>query len=192
MRKAPHLWLTLAMTLGKTEELALLGGRRQSRQGRGWWWGHTAEITIAFTQGQSDREWKARGTSLCCRKGDHFQGPRVGSCLTLRNELSEETHMMTEQETLLGRGAQAEGSRVREPRRTRHVACSLRLYGDGLSFRVVSGQSSCLAHIWSDSGSFLITCASLSQDGFQREGFWEAGRTYRLESPPSFWPCPNS
>ena len=26
-----------------------------------------------------------------CGKGDTFQGPRVGSCLTLRNELSEET-----------------------------------------------------------------------------------------------------
>ena len=31
-------------------------------------------------------------------------GPRVGSCLTLRNELFEETHMLTKQETLLGRG----------------------------------------------------------------------------------------
>lgn len=69
------------------------------------------------------------------------------------------------------------------------MARSLRLYGGGLSFRVVSGQSSCLAHIWSDSGSFLITCASLSQDGFQQEGFWEAGRTYRLESPPLFGPA---
>ena len=28
---------------------------------------------------------------ICFRKGDLFQGPRVGSCLTLRNELSEET-----------------------------------------------------------------------------------------------------
>ena len=25
----------------------------------------------------------------------------------------------------------------------------------------------------SDSGSFLVVCALLSQDGFQREGFWE-------------------
>ena len=28
----------------------------------------------------------------CCRKGDPFEGLRVGSCLTLENELSEETH----------------------------------------------------------------------------------------------------
>ena len=43
--------------------------------------------------------------SHCCRKGDSFRGPRVGSCLTLGNELSEETHVLTKQETLLGRGA---------------------------------------------------------------------------------------
>ena len=27
-----------------------------------------------------------------CRKGDPFQGPKLGSCLTLGKELSEETH----------------------------------------------------------------------------------------------------
>ena len=27
----------------------------------------------------------------CCRKGDPFQGLKLGSCLTLGNELSEET-----------------------------------------------------------------------------------------------------
>ena len=42
----------------------------------------------------------------------------MGSCLTLRDELSEETHVLTKQETLLGRGAQAESSRVRKPRTT--------------------------------------------------------------------------
>ena len=30
------------------------------------------------------------------------------------------------------------------------------------------------AHIWPDSGSFLVAHASLNQDGFQREGFWGA------------------
>ena len=42
----------------------------------------------------------------------------MGSCLTLGDELSEETHLLTKQETLLGRGAGAESHRVREPRRT--------------------------------------------------------------------------
>ena len=56
--------------------------------------------------------------STCCRKGDPFQGLKLGSCLTLRNELSEETHVLTKQEILLGKGTRVESSRVREPRRT--------------------------------------------------------------------------
>ena len=35
----------------------------------------------------------------------------------------------------------------------------------------------------SDSESFLVAHASLSQDGFQRGKFWEVGRTYGLASP---------
>ena len=38
------------------------------------------------------------------RKADPFQGPKLGSCLTLGNELSEETHVLTKQEILLGKG----------------------------------------------------------------------------------------
>ena len=37
---------------------------------------------------------------------------------TLRKELSEKTHVLTKQKISLGRRAQAESSRVREPRRT--------------------------------------------------------------------------
>ena len=51
-------------------------------------------------------------------RGTPFQGPKLGSCLTLGNELSEETHVLTKQEILLGKGTQVERSRVREPRRT--------------------------------------------------------------------------
>ena len=61
---------------------------------------------------QCERQWN------CYWKGDSFQGLRVGSCLILRNELSEETHVLIKQKTLLGRGAQGESRRVREPRRT--------------------------------------------------------------------------
>ena len=52
------------------------------------------------------------------RKPDLFQGPKLGSCLTLRNELSEETHVLAKQEILLGKGPRVERGRVREPRRT--------------------------------------------------------------------------
>ena len=56
--------------------------------------------------------------AICCRKADPFQGLKLGSCLTLGNELSKETHVLTKQEILLGKGTQVESSRVREPRRT--------------------------------------------------------------------------
>ena len=49
--------------------------------------------------------------SSCCRKGDPFQGTGAGSCLTLKNELSKETNVLTKQETLLGRGSQVESSK---------------------------------------------------------------------------------
>ena len=52
----------------------------------------------------------------CCRKGDPFQGPKLGSCLTLGNELSKETHVLTKQEILVGKDTQVESRRVREPR----------------------------------------------------------------------------
>ena len=59
----------------------------------------------------------------CCRKGDPFQGPKLGSCLTLGNELSEETRVLTKQEILLGKGTRVESSRIREPRRTALLFC---------------------------------------------------------------------
>ena len=50
--------------------------------------------------------------------------------------------MLIKQETLLGKRAGAESSRVRGPRRTAPPSGShLRFYGDGISFQVVSGQS---------------------------------------------------
>ena len=64
------------------------------------------------------------------------------SCLTLGNELSEDAHVLTKQETLLRRGALAESSRLRKSWRLLcHVGHSLRFYGDEISFWVVSGRS---------------------------------------------------
>ena len=55
--------------------------------------------------------------------------------------------------------------RVREPRRTALSRGSrLQVYGSGVSFQVVSGQSSCLAHICSDLGSFLMVCLSAKME----------------------------
>ena len=75
--------------------------------------------------------------AICCRKEDHLKSPKLGSCLTLGNELSEETHVLTKQEILLRKGTRVESSRVQEPRRTGNVG----FYGDGISFWVVFGQS---------------------------------------------------
>ena len=104
---------------------------------------------------------------ICCRKRDPFQGPKLSFCLTLRNELSEETHVLTKQEILLGKGTRVESSRVREPRRT-VLQC-----GSQSGFMVkwsVSGLS--LAN-HSDSESLLVVHALFSQNTCKREGFWE-------------------
>ena len=93
--------------------------------------------------------------------------PEMGCYLTLGNELSEETHVLTKQEILLGKGAWVESSRVREPRTTALVAAQF--YGDRISFPVVFSQLS-------DSESFLVMHTLFSQDGCQREGFWEVVR----------------
>ena len=65
--------------------------------------------------------------------------------------------MLTKQEALLGRGARAESSRVREPGKALcRAAHGLGFHGDGLSLANPS-----------DSGAFLGGRASLSQDGSQ-------------------------
>ena len=69
-------------------------------------------LSLSFT-------WRGQiSTWNCCRKADPFQGLKLGSCLTLGNELSKETHVLTKQEILLGKGTRVGSSRVREPRRT--------------------------------------------------------------------------
>ena len=75
------------------------------------------------------------------QEGGLLPGPESGLCLILRNELSEETCVLTKKETLLGRCAQVEVRRVREPRKTALPFGSKWSYGNGINFRVASGQS---------------------------------------------------
>ena len=76
--------------------------------------------------------------------------------------------MLTKPETLLGKGTREESRRVREPRRTAlPVACSF--MGMGLVSRLSLANHS-------DSESFLVVHPLFSQDGCQREGFWEVVR----------------
>ena len=102
------------------------------------------------------------------QEGGLFSGHKGDSYLTLRNELSEEKHMLTNQEILLGRCAWKECSRAREPGRT---ALSL-------------GLKSLVLWWWdyfpgfSEKYSFCLRALPgvhtlLSQDGRQWEGFLE-------------------
>ena len=79
------------------------------------------------------------------------------------------TGVLTKQEILLGRGAPVESSRVRDPELFCHMACSLRFYGDGISFRLSLANHS-------DSESFLVVHALFSKDGCQIGEFWEVVR----------------
>ena len=76
----------------------------------------------------------------CCRKGDTFQDLKLGSCLG--NEFSEERHVLTKQEILLGKGTRWRGVGKGKPgEQLCRVARSLGFYGDWISFRMVFGQS---------------------------------------------------
>ena len=107
----------------------------------------------------------------CCRKGDPFQGLKLGSCLTLGNELSEETHMLTKQEILLGKSVWVESSRVKGTQEN----CSA-MWLTVSSFMVIGFISGLSLANHSGSESFLVVQDLFSQDGCQQEGLWEVVR----------------
>ena len=80
------------------------------------------EHTIDFLRKARRKVQKPR---IVAGREDPFQNPSVGSYLTLRNELSEETYVLTKQETLLGRGSPGREQQLRGPRRTAlpHGSC---------------------------------------------------------------------
>ena len=109
-----------------------------------------------------DKLWMQKLRCLCCRKGDPFQSPRVYSCLTLRNESSEETRVLTKYETLLEKGTQAESRKVRGTQQGCSITCPS--VSDFMVMGLVSGLFPATR---SESGCFLVAHALLSQDGFQ-------------------------
>ena len=118
-----------------------------------------------------------------CRKEDPFQGPEVGSCLTLRNELSEEIHVLTKQDILWGRCAQEESSRVREPRRT--------TLPRGSQARVLWWWDSFLGCLWAiimtQSPSWWLTHCSSKMDVSEKDsGRWSDAWCHRLTFPELF------
>ena len=85
----------------------------------------------------------------------------MSSCLTLRNELSEEIHVLTRKKILLGRSTQAESS----GKGTQENCSAMRL--TVLGFMVMGTVSGLSLINQSDSESFLVVPALLSQDGGQ-------------------------
>ena len=66
----------------------------------------------------------------------------MGSCLTLGNELSEETYVLTKQKIFGGRDTREDSRREKGSGGVLcHKAHSLGVYGDGVSFRLVFGQA---------------------------------------------------
>ena len=96
------------------------------------------------------------GRGQGCRKGDPFQGPKLGSCLTLGNELSEETHADKARDFILKGhpGGEQEGEGTQENCSTSWLAV--------LGFMVMGLVSRWSLANHSNSESFR---ASLSQDG---------------------------
>ena len=91
----------------------------------------------------------------------------MGSCLTFRNELSEETHV-DKAKDFIGKG---HPGGEQESKGTQESCSAAWLAVSGfMVMGLVSGLS--LAN-HSDSESFLVVHALFSQDGCQREGFWE-------------------
>ena len=114
--------------------------------------------------------WMDLEIIILLQEGGPLPGPETGLLSNTRKWIVEETHVLTKQEILLGKGTRVESSRVREPRRT---ALSSDSQSRVMVMGLVSGLS--LAN-HSDSVAFLVVQALFSQDGCRREGFWEVVR----------------
>jgi len=117
------------------------------------------------------------------QEGDSFQGLKVGSCLTLRNELSEETRSEKARDFIrIGSlGGEQQSNRTQEDRPVMWLAAS------GFTVMGLVSRLSLANH--SDSGYFLVVHVLLSQDGCQRKGFWEMVQHVHLllTFPELFW-----
>ena len=115
---------------------------------------------------------------FCARNGDPFQGPRVGSCLTLRNVQGDTC--ADEARDFTGKGPGGE-----QQEGTQEDCSAMRLAVSAFMVMGLVSRLSLTNH--SDTGSFLVVCTALSQEVFKWERVWEVGRTYGLESSLSFW-----
>ena len=126
-------------------------------------------INICFVNDSRSESAAGRGTP---------PGLRVGSFLTLVNELPKETHAARD---FIGKGSLG----GEQQNKGTQENCSA-TWLDILGFMVIGLLSSLSLAKHSDPGSFLVVHALLNQDGLQQGGFWEVSRTYGLGSPLSF------
>ena len=96
-------------------------------------------------------------TATVVGRGAPSRAPRAGSCLTHGKELFEET-CADKARDFIGKGTRVESSDM---------------WLAVLDFMVMGLISRLSLANHSDSESFLVVQASLSQDGCQKEGFWE-------------------
>ena len=77
-----------------------------------WVWsiGRQAGPEYLECQDVSLSEEESHQSRHLLQEGGLLLGLKLGSCLTLGNELSEETHVLTKQEILLGKGTRVESS----------------------------------------------------------------------------------
>ena len=115
--------------------------------------------------------FKNLNTQKFCRKGDPFQGPKLGSCLTLGNECLRR-HVCWKSKRLYWERAPGwrAGGEGNPGKQLCHMACSVWFYGNGVSFWIVFSQSFWLRVL------AMAVHSLFSQDGCQREGFWEVVR----------------
>ena len=117
---------------------------------------------------------------ICGKKRDPFQGPKLGSCLTLRNELSERDTCADKARDFIGKGCLGGEQYIWKPRRTALPRGFMVFYDEGISFWVVSSQSFWL--------KVLSGGAHLVQPRWIPERILVGGRTCGV----SFWPFSNS
>ena len=121
------------------------------------------------------------------REGGLLPGPKSGLLSNTRKWTVQGDTCADKARDFIGKrrlGGKQQGKGTQENRSAMWPAIS--------GFMVIGLASGLSLANHSDSGSLLVACTSLSQDGFQQEGFWEVGRTYGLLSPLSFWPFLNS
>ena len=140
-----------------------------------------------FSRGDSLKSCDLKVPSLCPglhlyiagRQGGPLSGPESGLLSNTRKWIVQEDTRADRTRDSIGKGCL---SGEKEGKGTQEDCSATWLTVSGFMVIGLVSRLSLANH--SDSGSFLVVHASLSQGGFQRGGFWEVGRTCDV----SCWP----